>query len=141
MSALKINHRLTIPDSELDWSFVRSSGPGGQNVNRTNSCAVLRWNYLTSDSLREAHPSTEILEKLQAQATKEGEIIIRSQTFRDQERNYQERLAKFVDLLRKAFFKPKPRVATKPTRSSQRRRVQNKKLHSEKKTLRKKISD
>jgi ribosome-associated protein len=133
-----INSRLSIPNSELQWEYVRSSGPGGQNVNRTNSCAVLRWNYLTSQSLRAHAASEEVLEKLRAEATKDGDIIIRSQTFRDQERNYQECIDKFTELLRKVFFKPKPRLATKPTKSSKKKRLQNKKFHSEKKASRQK---
>lgn len=139
MSSIAINHRLVIEETELEWAYVRSSGPGGQNVNRTNSCAVLRWNYLQSESLQQAHPSETVLEKLQAQATKEGDIIIKSQTFRDQERNYQECLQKFIALLKGAFHKPKPRVATKPTKSSKRRRLEGKKIHAEKKSMRRKV--
>lgn len=138
MGSIIINHRLSIADSEFEWSYVRSSGPGGQNVNRTNSCAVLRWNFLLSPSLMAANPSLEVLEKLQAQSTKEGDLIIKGQTFRDQERNYQECLDRFVSILQKAFHKPKYRVATKPTRSSKRKRLQTKKLNSDKKSLRQK---
>jgi ribosome-associated protein len=136
---LTINYRLHIDDSELEWSYVRSSGPGGQNVNRTNSCAVLRWNYLESESLRAATPPETVLEKLKAHATKEGDIIIKSQTFRDQERNYQECLQKFVSLLKSVFHKPKNRVATKPTKASKRRRLEGKKIHSDKKSMRRKV--
>lgn len=139
MPSLTINQRLVIEDSELEWSYVRSSGPGGQNVNRTNSCAVLRWNYLESDSLRAATPSDTVLEKLKVHATKEGDIIIKSQTFRDQERNYQECLNKFVTLLKSAFHKPKHRVPTKPTKSSKRRRLEGKKIQGDKKTMRRKV--
>lgn len=138
---ISINHRLTIADSELEWSYVRSSGPGGQNVNRTNSCAVLRWNYLTSKSLETAQPSEAVLEKLRAQATKDGDIIVRCQSFRDQERNYQECLQKFIQLLRGVFHKPKARIATRPTKASKKRRLQTKRLQSEKKSLRQKKFD
>jgi ribosome-associated protein len=140
-SDISINHRLKIPEAEIEWSYVRSSGPGGQNVNRTNSCAVLRWNYLASEALQASQPSESVLEKLQALATKDGDIIIKSQTFRDQERNYQECLTKFIQLLKSVYFKPKPRIATKPTKASKKRRLNNKKLHSEKKSLRQKRFD
>lgn len=110
-------------------------------MNRTNSCAVLRWNYLESESLKDSHPTETVLEKLKALATKDGDIIIKSQTYRDQERNYQECMTKFVQLMRSVYFKPKPRIATKPTKASKKRRLNNKKLHSEKKSLRQKRFD
>jgi ribosome-associated protein len=138
MTRIPINAKLSIPDSEIEWTYVRSSGPGGQNVNRTNSCAVLRWNYVNSEALAKIEPAHTIIEKLQKLATNDGDIIIKSQTFRDQERNYQECLQKFMNLLKGVFFKPKHRIATKPTRSSKRKRLDNKKLNSEKKTLRQK---
>ena len=138
---LIINARLRVPETEFEWSYVRSSGPGGQNVNRTNSCAVLRWNYLMSPSLQDLNPSTVVLEKLAALATKEGDIIIKGQSFRDQERNYQECLQRFTEMLRKVFHKPKARIATKPTKSSKRRRLNEKRLHSEKKSQRQRPSD
>jgi ribosome-associated protein len=141
MENIFINSRFSVPASELEWSYVRSSGPGGQNVNRTNSCAVLRWNYLNSNSLQALNLPLAILEKFQALATKEGDLIIKSQTFRDQERNYQECLEKFRSALLRIFHKPKPRIATKPTKSSKRKRLDNKKMNSEKKSLRQKRFD
>ncbi len=141
MENIFITPRLSIPVAEIEWSYVRSSGPGGQNVNRTNSCAVLRWNYLNSNTLQALNLPAAILEKFQAIATKDGDVIIRSQTFRDQERNYQECLEKFQSSLQRIFHKPKPRIATKPTKSSKRKRLDNKKMHSEKKSLRQKRFD
>jgi len=138
MGYIIINRKLEIPESEIEWSYVRSSGPGGQNVNRTNSCAVLRWNYLESQSLQAMAPSPSILEKLRTAATTEGDIIIRSQTFRDQERNYQECITKFIKFLTQIFYIPKRRIATKPTYSSKKKRLQVKKLLSDKKSLRQK---
>lgn len=141
MENIFITPRLSIPLSEIEWTYVRSSGPGGQNVNRTNSCAVLRWNYLNSPRIQALNLPVALIEKFQAISTNEGDLIIKSQTFRDQERNYQECIDKFQSTLQKIFFKPKPRIATKPTRSSKKRRLQNKKLHSEKKSMRQKPQD
>lgn len=141
MNFITINRKLVIPEAELDWSYVRSSGPGGQNVNRTNSCAVLRWNYLESASLQALELSDAVLEKLQRVATNDGDIIIRSQTFRDQERNYQECLNKFSELLKNIFYVPKKRIATKPSYSSKKKRLQAKKIHSDKKNSRRKAFD
>jgi ribosome-associated protein len=138
MGIIQINRKLQIPDSEIEWSYVRSSGPGGQNVNRTNSCAVLRWNYLESKSLQLIFPSNTVLNKLKALATNEGDIIVRSQAFRDQERNYQECIEKFVKIITQTFHIPKKRIATKPTHSSKKKRLQSKKLHADKKNLRQK---
>lgn len=133
---MKNKNLLEIPDSELEWSFVRSSGPGGQNVNRTNSCAILRWNYLVSTSLQQLSPTSNILEKLKSIATTKGDIFVRSQSFRDQERNKEECRLKLKALMEKVFFEPKKRVATKPTHGSKKRRLNSKKLHSAKKGLR-----
>lgn len=141
MNFIVINRKLQIPESELEWSYVRSSGPGGQNVNRTNSCAVLRWNYLESPSLQALELSTVIAEKLQRAATNDGDIIIRSQSFRDQERNYQECLNKFTELLKSMFYIPKKRIATKPSYSSKKKRLQAKKIHSDKKSNRRQKFD
>jgi len=141
MNMIKINHKLEIPESELEWSYVRSAGPGGQNVNRTNSCAVLRWNYLESKAVQAAMLSSTILEKMRGVATISGDIIIRSQTYRDQERNYQECLDKFKKMLIQIFHIPKKRIATKPTFSSKKKRLQTKKLLSDKKSLRQKKYD
>lgn len=136
MRIIKINSKLEIPEIEMEWSYVRSSGPGGQNVNRTNSCVVLRWNFKESQSLQQIPLSSTTLEKLQRISTKEGDILIRSQTFRDQERNYHECIDKFIKLLTQVFHIPKRRISTKPTKASKKKRLQSKKIHSEKKNLR-----
>lgn len=138
MKSLSINHNKEVPISELEFTYVRSSGPGGQNVNRTNSCVVLRWNYLKSQLFLNHLLNHEVVEKLQAMCTKDGDLIIKSQTFRDQDRNYQECIDKFISVLKQAFFKPKKRVPTKPTFSSKMRRLKSKSQHSEKKATRKK---
>lgn len=133
-----LDNKVEIPYSELEWSYVRSSGPGGQNVNRTNSCVILRWNYLNSKLFIENLISEEDREKLKAITTKSGELIIKSQSFRDQDQNYEDCLTKFRRILNQIFYKPKKRIPTKPTFSSKQRRLKSKALKSDKKASRSK---
>ncbi|UYL07900.1 alternative ribosome rescue aminoacyl-tRNA hydrolase ArfB [Bdellovibrio sp. SKB1291214] len=123
---------------EFDFTYARSRGPGGQNVNRTNSAAILRWNVRDSQSLPEPI-KLRLLEKLANQLTVDGDILIRSEEFRDQDQNRSACLKRLQALVQKALFVPKKRVATKPTRSSVRKRLDSKKRHSEVKAGRKKL--
>src|SRR5579872_5377604 len=83
---LKINDRIVLPLSELQWDFARSGGPGGQNVNKVNSKALLRWNPVTSPSLPEP-VRARLLKAIGSRLTGEGELLITSQETRDQARN------------------------------------------------------
>jgi ribosome-associated protein len=123
---------------EFDFTYARSRGPGGQNVNRTNSAAILRWNLRDSQALPE-NIKARLLEKLATQLTVDGDILIRSEEFRDQDQNRSACLKRLQALLAKALFVPKKRVATKPSRSSVRKRLDSKKRHSEVKAGRKKL--
>lgn len=131
---------LQIPFSEFDFTYARSRGPGGQNVNRTNSAAILRWNLWASQAISQ-DVKERLAMKLHGKLTEEGDLLIRSETHRDQDQNRSECIRKLHEILQKALFVPKKRIATKPTRSSQRKRVDSKKRHAEIKSLRKKISD
>jgi ribosome-associated protein len=126
---LEISHRLRIPDEEFSWSFVRSGGPGGQNVNKVASKAVLRWNIVASLSLPD-----DIKGRLQQQQrrriTSDGDLLLSSQRYRDQERNRQDCLDKLVEMLRAASVVPKTRRKTKPSRGAQERRLAAKKRRS-----------
>lgn len=130
--------QIQIPFAELDFTYARSRGPGGQNVNRTNSAAILRWNLMSSQALSE-ELKLRLQAKLAAQLTEDGDILIRSDVHRDQDQNRSECIARLHALLRKALFVPKKRVATKPSRSSVRKRLDTKRKHSETKTLRQKV--
>lgn len=129
---------LHIPFVEMEFTYARSRGPGGQNVNRTNSAAILRWNLWGSQAL-----SPEVKErlalKLHGKLTADGHLIIRSEVHRDQDQNRSECIHKLHEMLRKALFVPKKRVATKPTRSSKRKRLDSKKKDAETKALRQKV--
>jgi ribosome-associated protein len=120
---------------ELSFESTRSRGPGGQHVNRTESAVILRWNLSETKGFTDLQKG-RMLEKIGNQLTKEGEVLIRAETFRDQESNKKEAVRRLNELIEKALFVPKKRIKTKPTKSSQRKRLDNKKSHSMTKKLR-----
>lgn len=126
---------IQILDSEFELSYARSSGPGGQNVNKVNSKALLRWNLYDSTSMG-LDLKARVAAKLGDKLTTEGDILISSDRFRDQIRNREDCFEKFRDLLASALERPKARKKTKPSRSSERRGKENKSRHSEKKSAR-----
>lgn len=131
---------IQIKYEELEFTFVRSRGPGGQNVNKTNSAAQMRWNVLSSSSITEFQKS-EILKKLERHLIDGMFLIFRSDTFRDQDSNKSECIRKLTLLLEKTLKKEKRRIPSKPTKSSVRKRLDSKKKSSEIKKLREKITD
>lgn len=126
--------------SEIELEYVRSRGPGGQNVNKTNSAALLRWNVIDSQILT-VEQQQIIASKLANVLTSDGDVILRSDEFRDQAMNRKRCLEKLESLLEKAFFVPKARKKTKPTYSSKIRRQAEKKRRGEVKSGRGKIKD
>jgi ribosome-associated protein len=137
-SRLHINSELAILLSEISFTYARSSGPGGQNVNKVNSKAILRWNLLVSTSVTEEVRET-LLTKLSNKINNEGELIISSDVFRDQLRNREDCLQRLKTLLLQALFVPKKRKKTKKSWSRTKKNEASKKLHSEKKRMRKPI--
>lgn len=134
------NHIITSAEliPELEFSTSRSSGPGGQNVNKVSTKVIIRWNLLHSSLITDEQKMV-LLNKLSGQLTREGELIINSQESRSQLQNKELALEKLDALLRKALTKPKARKATRPTKSSKVKRVDNKKRHAEKKQWRKRL--
>lgn len=130
--------KIPIPYHELDFSFVRSSGPGGQNVNKVNSKAVLRWRITESPSLP-VLMRERILTRLASRITGDGDIILMSDRYRDQKMNKDDCIQKLAELLESATHIPKARKATKPTRSAKRRTLEEKGRDAKKKKLRGKL--
>ena len=137
MSDLYINARLTIPASELEFLSARSSGPGGQNVNKVNSKVTLRW----SPSQCEAFPAAwrdRFLKRFQNRINRDGQIVLHSEKYRDRPRNLDDVKQRLAEMLRETQSAPEKRRPTKPTKGSQRRRLDNKSKHSQKKQNRNK---
>jgi ribosome-associated protein len=126
--SLFVTHAITIPDAELEESFIRSSGPGGQNVNKVSSAVQLRFDVRSSLSLTDT--AREALLR-GGRLTQDGVLIITAQRFREQERNRADARARLVEILRRAAT-PKPvRRATKIPKASKRKRLDGKKHRAE----------
>jgi ribosome-associated protein len=121
-----VDERIWISEDELEWSFARSGGPGGQNVNKVASKAVLRWKVMASPSVA-PDVKARLVSQQRNRVTSDGDLIVVSQRYRDQERNRQDCVEKLVAMLRQALFVPKKRRPTKPTAGSKRRRLEDKK--------------
>jgi ribosome-associated protein len=123
---LHINDRIRIPEEEFTWSFVRSGGPGGQNVNKVASKAVLRWNVIASPSVP-ADVKTRLQEQQRHRITSDGDFLLSSQRYRDQERNRLDCLDKLRAFILQATAVPKVRKKTRASRASKERRLAAKK--------------
>jgi ribosome-associated protein len=138
MPTLNITTRIVIPEEELQFSFARSGGPGGQNVNKVNSKATLRWNPSASVALPE-DVRARFLAKFANRLTNEGEIVITGQESRDQPKNIASCLEKLRQMVLQVLVPPKKRRPTKPTKGSKQRRLNAKKQRSEVKAGRKNL--
>jgi ribosome-associated protein len=125
-------------DSELEYNFVRSSGPGGQNVNKVNSKVELRFDVLNSSILSARHKLI-ILEVLKTKISDEGVYVLTCQTSRSQLENKELVTLKFYTAINKALKPKKVRFTTKPTKASKEKRLQQKRENSEKKDRRREV--
>jgi len=132
---LTVNDKLKIPLREFEFTFSRSSGPGGQNVNKLNTKVTLRWNIEQSPSLPEGVRG-RFQEKFKRRISQQGELILTSQRFRDQGRNVGDVLEKLREMLASVATAPPARKPTKPTRAARQRRLEEKRQRSEKKQRR-----
>jgi ribosome-associated protein len=132
---LAVNSRIVIPESELRFTYVRSSGPGGQNVNKVNSKAVLRWHVAASASVPE-DVRGRFVAKYRRRIGADGDAIISSDRHRDRAGNAADCRAKLRDMLLAVAAPPKKRRPTRPTRAARERRLKSKTEHSAKKESR-----
>ena len=135
----KITNDIFIRDEELQFKFIRSGGPGGQNVNKVSTAVQLRFDVKNSHSLQD-----EVRERLFRLAgkkiTRDGTLIITASRFRTQEKNREDAVERLVYLLRRASQRPKTRKRTKPTLQSKKRRLESKRESARKKEMRKPVS-
>jgi ribosome-associated protein len=131
---LRITRDLTIHENDLDISFVRASGPGGQNVNKLSTAAQLRFD--TRRITLPADAQARLTRLAGQRMTNEGVIVIHAQRFRTQERNRMDAVERLTELLREAATRPLPRRPTKPTKASKQRRLEGKKRRGEVKARR-----
>jgi len=132
---LVVTPKIQIPLREFEFSYCRSGGPGGQNVNKLNTKAVLRWPVAKSPSLPEA-VRQRLAARYARRITSQGDLLITSQRFRDAGRNTADCLEKLRRMLLDAAEPPRTRKPTRPTRSSVRRRLEDKRQRSKKKAQR-----
>jgi ribosome-associated protein len=132
---IRITNSVSLDPDEIEETFVRAGGPGGQNVNKVASAVQLRFDLRASPSLPQALRARA--ERLAGRRlTKEGVLVITANRFRSQERNREDALARLVALLQKAAIPPTPRKATRTPRSVKRRRLEDKVKRGEVKKLR-----
>src|SRR5689334_19334474 len=135
LTMIRITDRISIDEAELAESFIRASGPGGQNVNKLASAVQLRFDVRHSPSLPDDVRARA--ERLAGRRlTREGVLVITAQRHRTQERNRQDARERLIDLIRDAAVPPVPRRPTRPTKASRARRIQSKKRRSKIKSLR-----
>lgn len=134
---IEVTPEIILNEDELVWEFVRSSGPGGQKVNKVSTAVQLRFDVNRSPSIPEGIKE-RILEIGGKRVTADGILIINARRYRSQAKNRQDALERLIELFLKAVEIPQPRKATKPSRASKTRRREEKKRQSVKKRLRKK---
>lgn len=132
---IKIAGNHSLDEDELDWRFIRASGPGGQNVNKVSTAVELRYDAGASNVLP-ADAKVRLRRIAGKRMTEDGVVVIQAQRFRSQTRNREDALERLVELLQSALHRPKRRIATRPTRASRERRIIAKKHRAQRKSTR-----
>jgi ribosome-associated protein len=136
---IRVTDHISLDESELEESFVRSSGPGGQNVNKLSTAVQLRFDVRGSPSMPN-DVALRLMKLAGSRLTKDGVLVLVAQNHRTQERNRAEARDRLIEMIREAAVRPVPRRATKPTKSSRRERLDKKKRRGGIKNLRGKVS-
>jgi ribosome-associated protein len=137
MAGMEITDTIHVPDEELQFSYARSGGPGGQNVNKVASKAVLHWSLVANVTLS-PDVKARLIARHANRVTIEGELVLQSQRYRDQGRNVEDCRAKLREMILQALHPPKPRKASRPSRGSKERRLAAKRQQSQRKAQRRK---
>lgn len=135
MAEIGINRRVSIPETEIELNFARSGGPGGQHVNTSSTKVELRWD-LDSSEVLDDEEKQRVRDHLGNRITKDGVLVLHASEHRSQSQNRRAVVGRLRNLLRDALRPAKRRVATRPSRASERRRLEAKRRRSEKKRLR-----
>ena len=135
---LTVNKKISIPLSEFKFTYSRSPGPGGQNVNKVNTKVTLKWNVEKTNSLPES-VRARLVHKFARRISKTGELVITSHRFRDQGRNVADSLNKLREIVLSVANPPKSRKKTKPSKAAKQRRLAEKRRTSQRKQSRGRI--